>query len=553
MSSLSLKSVGLFGLGSAALAAVLTGAAAWRYNAATEDLVRAQHARYASYLLADELRQSSDDLTRLARTYVMSGDPKWEKQYFDILDIRNGKKPRPGQYQRIYWDFRAADIDPARGTDAAVPLVELMKQAGFSDTELGKLKEAAANSDDLVRTETVAMNLVKGLTADASGAFTVKGKPDLPKAQAMMHDPTYHVYKAKIMTPLDEFFVALDKRTQGAVDAATASHRLWMVVALAVMTLSGFGLTALLVLVYRQVARSLAGAVQASQALAAGDLATNVPVQGPNEVAGVLRALAQARAQLSSTVGGVRESAQSVATASVEISSGNNDLSARTEKQASALQQTAAAMEQISSLVRQSADHADQANQLAQSASAVAGRGGEVVGHVVETMKGINDSSKKIADIISVIDGISFQTNILALNAAVEAARAGEQGRGFAVVAGEVRTLAQRSAEAAKEIRGLITASVERVTQGTELVDQAGSTMTEVVSSIRRVADIIGEITQASREQSTGFSQVGQAVSEMDQSTQQNAALVEQSAAAAESLRQQADQLVRAVAVFQIA
>ncbi|WP_417285195.1 methyl-accepting chemotaxis protein, partial [Comamonas sp.] len=232
--------------------------------------------------------------------------------------------------------------------------------------------------------------------------------------------------------------------------------------------------------------------------------------------------------------------------------SGNADLSSRTEEQASALEETAASMEQLGSTVRQNADNARAANQLAVNASKVAAEGGTVVAQVVDTMKGINNSSHQIADIISVIDSIAFQTNILALNAAVEAARAGEQGRGFAVVAGEVRTLAQRSAEAAKAIKGLITTSVERVEQGTQLVDKAGTTMAEIVSAIRRVTDIMGEISAASSEQSQGVAQVGEAVTQMDQSTQQNAALVEESAAAAGALRKQAQDLVQAVAVFQL-
>ncbi|WP_374662450.1 methyl-accepting chemotaxis protein [Inhella sp.] len=256
---------------------------------------------------------------------------------------------------------------------------------------------------------------------------------------------------------------------------------------------------------------------------------------------------------LASVVANVRSNAESVATASAQIAQGNQDLSQRTEQQASSLQLTAATMEELATTVRQNADNAQQANQLAQAASGVAAQGGEVVGQVVETMKGISDSSRRIGDIIGTIDGIAFQTNILALNAAVEAARAGEQGRGFAVVAGEVRNLAQRSAEAAKEIKSLIGASVERVEQGTALVDQAGSTMQEVVSSIRRVSDIVGEISSASVEQSTGVGQVGQAVSQMDQATQQNAALVEQSAAAAESLRNQAGDLLSAVSMFKLA
>ncbi len=254
--------------------------------------------------------------------------------------------------------------------------------------------------------------------------------------------------------------------------------------------------------------------------------------------------------RMNTAVSAVRTGASSIEIACSEIASGNQDLSARTEQTASNLQRTASSMAQLTSTVRQSADNARQANQLAVSASAVAIQGGEVVGQVVETMKGINESSRRIADIIQVIDGIAFQTNILALNAAVEAARAGEQGRGFAVVASEVRSLAGRSADAAKEIKSLINASVERVAHGTTLVDQAGATMTEVVSSIRRVTDIVGEISAASSEQAVGVSQVGDAVTQMDQATQQNAALVEQMAAAASSLSSQAQDLVQTVAVF---
>jgi len=293
-------------------------------------------------------------------------------------------------------------------------------------------------------------------------------------------------------------------------------------------------------------------AVRAARAIAEGDLTTEVPAGGKDEMGQLLTALADMRDNLARVVTGVRSNAEGVASASSQIASGNNDLSARTEQQASALEETAASMEELGSTVRQNADNARQANQLAVSASTVAVQGGDVVAEVVETMKGINASSNKIADIISVIDGIAFQTNILALNAAVEAARAGEQGRGFAVVAGEVRSLAGRSAEAAKEIKSLITASVERVEQGTALVDKAGATMTEVVASIRRVTDIMGEISAASSEQSAGVGQVGEAVTQMDQATQQNAALVEEMAAAASALNAQAGELVNAVAVFKL-
>ncbi len=302
----------------------------------------------------------------------------------------------------------------------------------------------------------------------------------------------------------------------------------------------------------RSITRPITQAVDISQAVAAGDLSQAIVAQGHNETAQLLMALKNMQTSLVSVVHDVRQGSEGVATASAEIAQGNNDLSARTEQQASALEETAASMEQLSATVKQNADSARQANQLALSASTVALRGGDVVGQVVQTMKGINEASRKISDIIQVIDGIAFQTNILALNAAVEAARAGEQGRGFAVVASEVRALAGRSAEAAKEIKYLINASVERVEQGTALVDQAGNTMTEVVHSIRRVTDLMGEISAASSEQSAGVSQVGEAVVQMDQVTQQNAALVEQMAAAASSLKSQAQELVQTVAVFKL-
>jgi len=338
--------------------------------------------------------------------------------------------------------------------------------------------------------------------------------------------------------------VQLD-RAKAEYDSAAASYQTIRALAVTAVV-AGIALAVLMGgAMIRQISRALGDAVQITDAVAQGDLTVAIHARGKDEIAHLLSGLTTMRDNLAHVVSGVRSNAQGVASASAEIASGNNDLSIRTEQQASALQETAASMEELSSTVKQNADNARQANQLAMSASTVAGQGGDVVAEVVTTMKGINDSSKKIADIISVIDGIAFQTNILALNAAVEAARAGEQGRGFAVVAGEVRNLAQRSAEAAKEIKSLITASVERVEQGSQLVDKAGTTMTEVVGAIRRVTDIMGEISAASSEQSTGVSQVGEV-------TQQNAALVEEMAAAASSLSHQAQALVGAVAVFKL-
>ncbi len=342
-----------------------------------------------------------------------------------------------------------------------------------------------------------------------------------------------------------------DMSNEGALQAEVASAMI-LGLALAAGLLGGL----IGFLISRNMSRTLGAEpddlAQALGRVADGDLSHELTLR-QGDTGSVMAALVRMQASLSRTVSAVRHNADSVATATVQIAQGNQDLSQRTEEQASALQQTAATMEQLGGTARNNTDNAKQANQLAQGASAVAVKGGEVVGQVVTTMQGISDSSRKIGDIIGVIDGIAFQTNILALNAAVEAARAGEQGRGFAVVAGEVRTLAQRSAEAAKEIKSLIGHSVAQVEQGTVLVDEAGRTMEEIVSSIRRVTDIVGEISSASVEQSNGVQQVGDAVGQMDQVTQQNAALVEESTAAAESLKSQARQLVEAVSVFRLA
>ncbi|MET0519780.1 MAG: methyl-accepting chemotaxis protein [Burkholderiaceae bacterium] len=301
------------------------------------------------------------------------------------------------------------------------------------------------------------------------------------------------------------------------------------------------------------VAKPLAVLTEAVGAIAEGDLSRPVHSQRNDEIGKLIQQTEAMRRRLAETIGTVRHSVDSIGTASIEIASGNQDLSQRTEQTASNLQLAASSMAELTGTVRQTADAARSAHQLVSSASGAAAKGGAVVGQVVATMEEINTSSRRINDIIGVIDGIAFQTNILALNAAVEAARAGEQGRGFAVVAGEVRSLAQRSAEAAREIKSLIGASVERVATGSRLVQEAGSSMGEIVASVQRVQDIIGEISSAASEQSEGIVQVSQSVGQLDQMTQQNAALVEQSAAAAESLREQAQRLVEAVAVFRLA
>jgi len=382
-------------------------------------------------------------------------------------------------------------------------------------------------------------------------AKVVKASDDAAAKQAFV-DKEYRPLADAYLTAIDKFVTAQEQQrdtARAALEAARSNLQIVALVGIAVVFALGIFMCAVLV---RSITQPLDRAVALAQAIADGDLTQESHDDRKDEFGTLMRAQSNMAGKLRDLVSQVRSGVESVSNASNEIATGNHDLSARTEQTASNLQQTAASMEQLTATVNQSADTARQANDLAAQAAQVASRGGEMVGQVVQSMQHITASSRKIGDIISVIDGIAFQTNILALNAAVEAARAGEQGRGFAVVASEVRSLAGRSAEAAKEIKSLINTSVESVEVGSQQVEQAGQTMGEIVNSVQRVSQLIGEITAASSEQRDGISQVNQAVGNLDQMTQQNAALVEESAAAATAMRDQAQHLADLVSVFNV-
>ena len=391
----------------------------------------------------------------------------------------------------------------------------------------------------------------KVYSASRDGAVKAKADGDVEGAAKILD--TAFTPAAKVYQDLLQELVTLQRESIDAtakqIDASAVHDT--TVISLLTLFAVAFGVLCSWLLT-TGITRPLRQALALAETVAAGDLTQTVATTAKDETGALLTALGNMNNNLVSIVSQVRSGTDSIATASSEIAAGNLDLSSRTEQQAGSLEETASSMEELTSTVRQNADNARQANQLAIAAAGIASRGGSVVAEVVATMGSINESSRKIVDIISVIDGIAFQTNILALNAAVEAARAGEQGRGFAVVASEVRNLAQRSSQAAKEIKGLIDDSVSKVGAGAKLVDQAGATMDEVVSSVKRVTDIIGEISSASQEQTHGIGQVNQAITQMDQVTQQNAALVEEAAAAAGSLQEQANGLAQVVSVFKL-
>ncbi|WP_322005257.1 methyl-accepting chemotaxis protein [Paraburkholderia tropica] len=433
--------------------------------------------------------------------------------------------------------------------DAATTIERARAMRGISDDFWKKYLNLPRDADeDRLAQDVAARRDALHQIADSFGATVAAGDQskvlDGAKALQAAYDQL-----SKADSALDKF--QIQQAQQGYDEAQTAFSELRIAAIVALLVGIGASVFSFLSL-RRAISEPLGEALGAFSAIAAGDLRRPVVVRSRDEMGELLGGVAQMQRSLTDTVRSVRAGTESIATATRQIAAGNIDLSSRTEEQASALQETASSMEQLTGTVKQNADNARQASALAANASEIANKGSSVVSQVVGTMGDINQSSAKISDIITIIEGIAFQTNILALNAAVEAARAGEEGRGFAVVAGEVRSLAQRSSAAAKEIKALIDTSVERVQAGSALVDEAGRTMTEIIGAVQRVTDIMGEIAAASQEQSSGIDQVARAVTQMDEVTQQNAALVEEAAAAAQSLEDQASRLRAAVAVFSL-
>jgi methyl-accepting chemotaxis protein len=470
-------------------------------------------------------------------------DFAWKKRMIDITDS-------VGKLRRYEKDLiiNMNSIEAAKSYNAKwnTELTEARKELADAITHASEIGAGQQLTIVQTKLEEYAARFVRVAQQVEAGAF------DNPSAATRVMNPAREAFHA-LEKSLNEIDKALDEHANQGIEKSDRAYKQSMLGLMAFSILAMVTFSIAFISFIRSTTGPIRALVEHADAIAKGDLVRHIDTVGKDELAALSHAMSMMAQSLAKVVSDVRDSSESIATASSEIAQGNADLSSRTESQAGSLQQTASSVEQLTSTVKQNADAARQANQLATAASSDATRGGEVVRKVVTTMTDIHSSSKKIAEIISVIDGIAFQTNILALNAAVEAARAGEQGRGFAVVAGEVRTLAQRSADAAKEIKALIGDSVDKVATGTSLVSEAGQSMTEIVASVKRVTDIIGEITAATVEQSSGIEQVNTAVGQLDQMTQQNAALVEESAAAASSLKDQAARLNQTVRQFSLA
>lgn len=519
---------------------------------AMQDLDQVATQRYASYILADELRQSSDDLTRLGRTYVVTGTSSYEQQYNDILEIRNGKKPRPQDYWRVYWDFVAAGNAKPRPDDKTVSLQELMKQSGFTEQEFAKLKEAQARSDGLVNLEVEAMNAVKGLFKDEQGGYTKKGEPDMELARRLVHSPEYHKFKADIMGPLDEFFVLLDQRTRKAQEVAKdrlATLQNWFMLLL-IIVLGAFAATVWLG--YRQMVLQLGGKPAVLELLvgelAAGNLATQIPTAPAGSV---VVGIGQMARQLRDLVLGLNQAVTQVNDASRSLTR-NVEASAKAASDASdSTQSIAAAIEALSVGINRIAGTAKTGAQIAEKSEDQSGRGvqiientakeirtiAEMIGGVSTRIAALGKSSERISGVVQVIRDVAEQTNLLALNAAIEAARAGESGRGFAVVADEVRKLAERTGAATGEIATMITAIQESSHDAVEAMEQAVARVGSSVGYSDKAAQAIVEIRDSAGQSVTIVKEIDAALVEQSATSQTIATEIERVALSTETGR----------------
>ena len=543
-------------------------------KSASDEVARSADLRYRSYLLADELRQSSDDLTRLARTYAVTGDAKYEKQYFDILDIRNGKKPRPEHYERIYWDFVAAGIDKPQPDGATASLQALMKEAGFSEQEFAKLKEAQNNSDALVKNETIAMNAVKGLFDDGTGQFTKKGDPDLELARKLTHDENYHKYKAQIMKPVDEFLELLDKRTSAAVEQAKqAKTRMQYWVTGLVLFSIAFLVVALLT-VYRRIIAALGGepavASEVVKQVAAGDLSVEIPVANTDSTS-LLAAMKVMQSNLQKLIGEIQTNADMVASAAKKMTIAAEDVAWSSNQQSASSLEIAAAMEQSTVSINLMSDSANRAQTISGDSELLMNETSGVVSEAVnriakiatvveqasQTVRTLGQESENVSKIVLVIKEVADQTNLLALNAAIEAARAGEQGRGFAVVADEVRKLAERTTQSTQEITTMISSmqssardavtciedAVANVNEGVILTKRVGESVSRLGASSHEVKGVIIDVSSALREQNAASNEIARNVEQIAQTGERNSGAVGAVAKAATELQQQANSL----------